>query len=165
MKQDEKYISRCIQLGLQSLESGDLPFGALITCDGEVIAESCNTGKKDITGHAEINVMRKVIEGMPDINIAECTLYTNFEPCAMCSFMIRDYGIKRVVFSVFSPYLGGHSKWNILHEPIRPEFTSNGSDRVPEVRGGVLEKECSEIFDGLNWKMHLSVKRHLHRWR
>ncbi len=154
MNNDKKYISRCIELASESLKSGDLPFGALITCDEKIIAESGNTGLTDITGHAEINVMRKVIEGMPNIDITNCTLYTNFEPCAMCSYVIRDYGLKRVVFAVFSPHLGGHSKWNILHEPIKPEFTSKKATKTPEVRGGVLESECAEIFDGLKWKMH-----------
>jgi len=154
MSDDKQFIRRCNELALESYKNGDLPFGALITKDDKILAEGYNTGLVDITGHAEINVLRKVIQDMPEIDITKCTLYTNFEPCAMCSYIIRDYGVSKVVYSVASPHLGGHSKWGVLTDYIQPKFTSRKNLKPPEIISGVLEAECSRIFDKLGWEMH-----------
>lgn len=151
---DRKYIKHCLDLADKSMKSGDLPFGALVVYNGSILVEATNTGLRELTGHAEVNALKIVVEQMPDIDISECTLYTNFEPCAMCSYVIRDFGVKRVVFSAYSPHLGGYSKWPILQDEIRPEFTSRGGTKPPEVIGGVLEEQCNELFDSLHWLMH-----------
>ena len=154
MSADNEILARCMELAYESMSRGDLPFGAVVTYNGHIIAEAHNTGKTDITGHAEVNALRKVIEHMTDVDITTCTLYSNFEPCAMCSYLIRDYGIQRVVFSVASPHLGGTSKWPILRDNIRPEFTMKHIAEAPEITHSNFNEECSELFDSLNWKMH-----------
>jgi tRNA(adenine34) deaminase len=122
----------------------------------KIIAEAKNsTESGDITGHAEINVIRKALKDDPEIDFSKCSLYSNFEPCAMCSFIIRDLGIGEVVFSVSSPHLGGYSKWNILENPnLDPEFTSRSYSKKPKVMKGIMEEKASEIFDKLVWRMH-----------
>jgi|AntRauTorcE11897_2_1112592.scaffolds.fasta_scaffold12025_3 tRNA(adenine34) deaminase len=150
----ESRIRECHSLALDSMNAGDLPFGALIELNNEVVARSLNTGRVDITGHAEINVVREFLKSYTQEELKQCTLYTNFEPCAMCSFIIRDYGIPKVVFSIHSPHLGGYSKWGVLQDFIEPVFTWQGSENPPQVIGGILEKECKELFDSLDWKMH-----------
>lgn len=154
---DTQYSERileCHQLALESMDRGDLPFGALIELNGDVIARGYNTGKTDITGHAEINAIRNFLEHHPIGQLKQCVLYSNFEPCAMCSFLIRDYGIPKVVFSIHSPHLGGMSKWSILKDTIEPAFTWQGLPVEPIVIGGILESECCKLFDSLQWKMH-----------
>lgn len=136
------------------MNEGDLPFGALIELDGKVVARAQNTGKEDITGHAEINAIRKFLTDHDKTLLNKCVLYSNFEPCAMCSFLIRDYGIPVIIFSVHSPHLGGHTRWNILKDKIAPPFTWQGFTEPPEVIGGILESECGALFDNLGWKMH-----------
>lgn len=154
MEQYKDRIRECHQLALESMAAGDLPFGALIELEGKVVATANNDGKKDITGHAEVNAIRSFLKNYPKELLNQCTLYSNFEPCAMCSFLIRDYGIPKVIFSVHSPHLGGYSKWNILRDQIEPTYTWQGLPEPPTVIGGILESECSEIFDNLQWKMH-----------
>lgn len=155
MNADEFLMHRCIELAQESLRIGDLPFGALLTRGGDVVAEAVNTGLKDITGHAEINVIKKALENDPEIDFSQCSLYTNFEPCAMCSFVIRDYGIGRVVFGAPSPHLGGFSKWDILkNSPLPAEFTSRAYASPPEIVPCVLSDEARAIFDRLDWRMH-----------
>ncbi len=159
MKQEEstdhgKFIRICMDLASESLASGDLPFGSVLVQDGVVVAQGLNTGLVDITGHAEINAVKDFLSRKQKKELRECTLYTNFEPCVMCSFIIRDYGIKRVVFSVASPHLGGHTRWNILSAGISEPFTSQGIKDGPEIIGGVLAEEGSVLFDNLSWKMH-----------
>ena len=104
MNLDEKYIRRCIELATESHKKGDHFFGALITHKDKIIVESLNTGKTDITGHAEVSAMKQLRKKFPEIPFSECTLYSSFEPCAMCSFLIRDTGIGKVVFSARSPF-------------------------------------------------------------
>lgn len=155
MQTEEDYMRRCIELATQSQQDGDLPFGAVLSCHNFGDFEAKNTGLKDITGHAEINAIKQALVSGLKIDFKDCTLYTNFEPCAMCSFVIRDVGIGRVVFAVESPHLGGYSKWDILsNNKLRPEFTSKHQASVPRVIGGVLKTQVQEIFDRLNWKMH-----------
>jgi tRNA(Arg) A34 adenosine deaminase TadA len=72
----------------------------------------------------------------------------------MCAYLIRDFGIGKVIFSFASPHVGGSTKWNILSADIAIPFTSNGLLAPPEVIGGVLEAQGRVLFDKLNWKMH-----------
>lgn len=156
------FINRCIELAEKSLKEGDLPFGAVIVKDSRIVAEGKNTGLKDITGHAEINAIKKALRINPTIDLSKCTLYSNFEPCAMCSFVIRDVGVGRVVFSVESPHLGGYSKWKILlDKTISPLFLSSGKHKPPAILKGILKEKAKEIFDNLKWKMHLKEKKKL----
>ncbi len=157
IQEDTVFMKRCIELAQESLKEGNLPFGALIAKDSKVVEEAKDTAvkQKDITGHAEVNVIRKVLTEHPNLRLSECTLFTNFEPCAMCSFVIRDVGIGRVVFAVTSPHLGGYSRWDILsNTKLRPEFTTKQYATPPLITHGVMEKEVELIFGKLLWKMH-----------
>lgn len=154
------FLSQCNTLGLESHHAGDLPFGALIEKDGAVLATGHNTGTHDITGHAEINAIRAFIDAHSVAELRTCTLYTNFEPCAMCSFLIRDYGLRRVVFSVPSPHLGGFNRWSVLTDCVEEPFTWQGRKEGPEVIGGIIQEESQKIFDKLDWKMHHFPQTH-----
>lgn len=153
----EVFMRHCIALAEESQQGGDLPFGAVVVLNGNVIAESKNTAVtlRDITGHAEANVLKEVFRSFPELDFSACTLYSNFEPCAMCSFLIRDIGIGSVVYGVHSPHLGGYTRWDILsRSSLRPEFTTGLSGKPPVVIGGVCADEISATFDRLSWKMH-----------
>lgn len=151
------FMRRCIALAEESLRGGDLPFGSVLVCDGKIIGEAKNTAVtlRDITGHAEANVLRDTFRFMPETDFSRCTLYTNFEPCAMCAFLIRDIGVGAVVFGAHSPHLGGHSRWDILTQSLlRPEFTTGASSTPPVVIGGIFKDEIDAGFDRLAWRMH-----------
>lgn len=145
MKDDEYYIRRCIQLSADSLAKGDAPFGALVVLENEIIAESDNNAAQKVSDHAEVIALHLAHERLGHSRLAGATLYSNCEPCPMCSFMAREYKVSRVVYALHSPYMGGHSKWNIMEdeelEHFPPFFGS-----VPEVKGGVLEQEAAEVF-------------------
>ena len=144
--QDEKFIRRCIELSEQSIENGDAPFGALVVKDGEIIADSINNAQNKISDHAEIIVLDKAHKKLGTSNLSSCILYSNCEPCPMCSFMVREYKIKKVVFAILSPFMGGYSKWNILQDE---ELTSLNDffGKSPEVISGLLESEARKVFD------------------
>ncbi len=156
MSTDEKYVRRAIELADISVKNEDWPFGAVLAQGDTLIAEGTNTARSELTGHAEVNAIKKAWEGKPDLDFSQCTLYSNFEPCPMCSFIIREYGIGRVVYSLPSPYWGGSSRWKILKDHIPPEaFAQVRNPNPPEVIGGVLAKKAKEAFEGRGWKMHL----------
>ncbi|MBD3790708.1 MAG: nucleoside deaminase [Campylobacterales bacterium] len=150
----EKFIRRCMELAQESLDAGDNPFGALVVKEGQIIAEARNSAvRHDMTDHAEIIAMRsaKEILGTPDLS--GCTLYSNCEPCPMCSFMIREQKIKEVVFALRTPHMGGYSRWDILQDKglarYEPAFAT-----PPNVITGVLEKEAAEQFEKAGWTIH-----------
>ncbi len=153
---DKKFIRRTIKIANESVRKGDWPFGAALVLDDVVVAEGLNTGKTELTGHAEVNAIKQVLEKNPDMDFSKCILYSNFEPCPMCSFIIRDYGIGRVVFALPSLYWGGSSRWHILTDHIPPQaFAKIRNPNPPEVVGGVLADEAAKAFAAFGWKMHL----------
>jgi tRNA(adenine34) deaminase len=155
-EKDKNFIRRTIELADESVQAGDWPFGAVLVLGDVVIAEAMNMAKTELTEHAEVNAVRKALEKDPHIDFAKCTLYSNFEPCPMCSFIVREYGIGRVVYALHSPYWGGSSRWHILADHIPPHaFAKVRNPNPPEVVGGVLADEAAKAFDALGWKMHL----------
>lgn len=125
---DARMMRRAIALGGRS--GHELPFACVICRDGEVVAEATNAVRQeqDVTRHAEIVAMAAARRALGKRSLARCTLYTTVEPCAMCSFAIRESRIARVVYALRSPMMGGHSKWNILND-------AELSRRMPEVFG------------------------------
>lgn len=147
MKPDTFFIQHCIALSKKAIEQGEMPFASLITKGDSIIAESGNAvGKeKDVTEHAEIVVMKMAQKLLKPEEFKDCTLYTNVEPCPMCSFMIRELKFKKVVFSMHSPIMGGYTKWPILQDTELEQLTGYfGSP--PEVVGGLLEEQTDAVW-------------------
>ncbi len=140
-------MQRCIELSQQSLDNGDAPFGSLITRDNVLIAEGINDAKTRISEHAEVIALHNAHLALETSDLTGCTLYTNCEPCPMCSFMIREYKISRVVFALPSKFMGGFSKWNILQDEeltrFKPFFSA-----PPSVTSNFLEQEAKEVMNG-----------------
>lgn len=154
IEQHEQFIKRCIALAQEALDAGENPFGSIIVKENEIIAEARNsTVLNDITDHAEIVAMRKAQKLLDTTDLSECILYSNCEPCPMCSFIIRELKIKEVVFALLSPGMGGYSRWNILQDEglmkYEPVFAA-----PPKTTIRVLEKEAAEQFEKAGWTMH-----------
>ena len=143
---DEKFMLRCIELSQQAVNAGDAAFGSLITIDNRLIAEGINNSKTKVSEHAEIAAMNNAHKFLDTSDLSSSTLYTSCEPCPMCSFMIREYKIKRVVFALPSLYVGGYSKWPILQDAELGKMKPIFSD-PPEVVGGFMEKEAKVVMD------------------
>jgi tRNA(adenine34) deaminase len=143
---DEQMIRRCIELSEEAVRGGDKPFGALIAKENNILVESTNDAESKVPYHAEIITLMAGQEILNTNDLSGYSLYSNCEPCPMCSFMIREYKLDKVVFSVHSPYMGGQSRWNILEDDVLTRFKPYFS-KPPEVVGGVLESEGKKIFD------------------
>lgn len=101
MENHEPFLREAIALSKSAVENGDEPFGSLLVKDGEVILRAENsvfTGH-DMTNHAEMNLVKLAAQHYDTAFLADCTLYTSTEPCAMCSGAIYWSGIGRMVFA------------------------------------------------------------------
>jgi len=145
-KQDEKFIRKCIELSSQSVEKGGAPFGALVVKDGEIIANSINNAQNKISDHAEIVVLDKAHKKLGVSDLSSCILYSNCEPCPMCSFMAREYRVKKVVFALPSLFMGGYSKWKVLQDDGLTKL-EKFFGKPPKVVSGVLESEAKKVFN------------------
>ena len=105
-------------------QRGEVPIGAVIVGpDGAVLATAGNRTEADSdpTGHAEILAIREACRALDSLDLAGCSLYTNVEPCWMCSFAIRETGISEIVMGVPVADIGGvTSRYPILADTAVP---------------------------------------------
>lgn len=111
MKNDVYYIKRCELLAEEAAAKGDVPVGSIITKGDEIIAEAieASKNKNDITCHAELEAIRLAVKNLKTNDLSDCVIYSTHEPCIMCSYAIRFYKIKKVVYQHAVNYLGGNS--------------------------------------------------------
>ena len=111
MKNDVYYIRLCELLAEEAAAKGDVPVGSIITKGDEIIAEAieASKNKNDITCHAELEAIRLAVKNVKTNDLSDCVIYSTHEPCIMCSYAIRFYKIKKVVYQHAVNYLGGNS--------------------------------------------------------
>ena len=157
-KTDQAMMARCVELSRIAVAKGEYPFGTVIALDGQILAEAINHTVRDgdVTRHAEVIALSQAQKAIGREQLRHYTLYTNIEPCAMCSYCIREAWIGRVVWALSSPVMGGMSKWNILRDDDMsgrmPQIFAN----VPEVVSGVLAHEAQQAWRDWNplaWQM------------
>ena len=120
---------------------GDVPIGAVIAREGEVLASAGNERelRGDPTAHAEILAIRAAAEALGGWRLPGTTLYVTLEPCAMCAGAIVLARIPEVVFGAPDSKAGAAgSVFDILAEPAL--------NHRPQVTGGVMEAECSALL-------------------
>lgn len=106
---DLRFLRLAIDVAARARSAGNHPFGAVLaSADGEVLLEGENsvTTDRDVTGHAELNLVRAAWRRYSEAELASTTLYSSTEPCAMCSGGIYWSGIGRVVYALAEASLG-----------------------------------------------------------
>jgi tRNA(adenine34) deaminase len=141
---DEQMMRRCLVLAVQSSKEREYPFGAVVVRKGEILAEATNRVARDcdVTRHAEIVAMAEAQRMLGNTDLSDCTLYTNVEPCALCSYAIREARLARVVFALRSPIMGGFSRWDILNDRDLAATIPHVFEMPPEIVVGVLAEEA-----------------------
>jgi tRNA(Arg) A34 adenosine deaminase TadA len=149
---DPGFLRQAIEVAAAAREHGNHPFGAvLVDPQGQAVltAENTVTTQKDVTGHAETNLVRLASSSIPLGDLPGYTLYTSCEPCAMCSGAIYWAGIGRVVYALDESALreitGAHPDNPTLAHPCRLVF-ADGSRSV-EVTGPLLEDEAARVHE------------------
>lgn len=152
-KQDPAFIRKTIAIARRSRERGNHPFGAiLVGPDQQILLEAENTvvSDRDLTGHAETNLIRKATKTYPPEYLKGCTLYTSTEPCPMCAGAIFWSNIRRVVFGLsedrFYSLIDENTTEEVLKIPCRKIFQQG--QKVIKVAGPVLEDEAAEVHRG-----------------
>ena len=147
---DLNLMRRCIALAKSSVSEGEYPFAAVIARDGDFLCESINRIKRDhnVNSHAEIVAISKA-QLTGGANLSDCTIYTIVEPCALCSYAIREARIGKVVYGLRSPLMGGHSRWNILSDTKLSAVLPEVFLPAPEIVPGFLQDEVEVVFQ--NW--------------
>jgi tRNA(adenine34) deaminase len=145
---DGKMMKRCIELSRVAASHGELPFASIICRDGQIVAEAGNrvVAEGDVTRHAELIAVSEAQRVLGKRRLKGCTIYSNVEPCVMCSMPIREAGINRVVYSICSPVMGGFSRWNVLGDHRLSRAMPIYFRRPPEIVAGLLAQEAEMVW-------------------
>ena len=153
-ERDAVHLRRAIALAREAREKGNAPFGAvLVDEEGRFLVEGRNTvnTERDVTAHAEANLIRAAFRTVDEETFASSTLYASSEPCAMCSGAIFWSGVGRVVYGLGAARLYEMFPPDEANPVIRlscREVLAAGTRRT-EVIGPVLEAEAELVFEGL----------------
>ena len=138
---DVTFMSRALELARAAAAAGEVPVGAVIVRDGEIIAEGWNRpiGARDPTAHAEIVAMREAGRALGNYRLSDTTLYVTLEPCPMCASAMVHARVRRLVFAATDPRAGAAgSVFNIVQHP--------SLNHRMECTGGVLAEECGALL-------------------
>ncbi len=140
--EDIAHLHRAIELAREAERCGNLPIGALICLDGEIVAEGRNSIWQpvgDLTRHAEMEALRSVPAHLWSRS-REMTLFTTLEPCLMCAGAILLHQIGRLVFGAADPYGGFGATVQSLPAYFREQFS------LVEWIGPALPAECDPLY-------------------
>ena len=134
-------MRQAMSLALRAAREDEVPVGAVLVKDGQLVAEGWNRpiGSCDPTAHAEIQALRAGAKKLGNYRLLDTTLYVTLEPCAMCAGAIIHSRVQRVVFGAYDSKGGAAgSVFEIL-----------GTDKLNHkvaFSGGVLEQECGNLL-------------------
>src|SRR5208337_3103869 len=122
-------------------EAGEVPIGAVVVCEGAIVARGQNRVLRDVdpTAHAEIVVLRAAATALGNYRLAGCTLYVTLEPCAMCAGAMIHARIDRLVFAAADPKAGACG--SVLSVLNHPQLNHKMS-----AEQGILAEESGELL-------------------
>lgn len=136
MKEDAYYMRQAIDEALSAAEAGEVPVGAVVVCQDQIIARAHNLTQtlNDVTAHAEMQVITAAADALGSKYLSECTLFVTVEPCVMCAGAISWAQLGRLVFGA-DDQKRGYRKYadNLLHPKTR-------------VVTGILADECADLM-------------------
>jgi tRNA(adenine34) deaminase len=138
---DEYFMRLALREAERALEHDDIPVGAVVVHEGEVIGSGHNERqlRADPTAHAELIALRDAARALGNWRVLASVLYVTLEPCAMCAGAIVLARVPRVVFGTLDPKAGAAgSVLNVLAEPRL--------NHRPQVESGLLAEECADLL-------------------
>jgi tRNA(adenine34) deaminase len=141
MNRDADWMRRALELAARAEAEGEVPVGALVVRDDEVLGEGWNqpVALRDPTAHAETLALRAAAQKVGDHRLGGATLYVTLEPCPMCAAALSHARIARLVFGAWDPRQGAAgSVFNLV--------TSGAMNHRVDTFGGVLSEECGALL-------------------
>lgn len=140
MKDDLYFMNLAIEIAKGSLSLDEVPVGAVVVKDGEIVGSSSNKRESngDATAHAETEAIRQACQKLGRWRLSDCELYVTLEPCPMCAGAILNAKIGRVVYGAKDPR--GGALGSLLDLRSYPFY------HKPDVVSGVCEHECRELL-------------------
>ena len=138
---DRRWMQRAVELAGRALEEGEVPVGAVVVRDGQLIGEGWNRpiAARDASAHAEIQAMRAAGAMLGNYRLGGCTLYVTLEPCAMCAGAMVHARIGRLVFGAPDPKTGAAgSVFDIVRAPAL--------NHQLQVESGVMADACGDLL-------------------
>ncbi len=134
-KQDEHYMREAFKEAHKALDKNEVPIGAIIVCDGIIIARAYNYTEhlNDVTAHAEMQAITAAANNLGGKYLQECTIYVTIEPCVMCAGALFWAQIGRIVYGATDPKRG----FSIIGSHLLHPRT--------KISHGILKEECSQI--------------------
>jgi tRNA(adenine34) deaminase len=137
--QDLVYMQQALALAARAEQEGEVPVGALVVLNGEIVGEGWNRPivSHDPTAHAEIVALRAAATKLGNYRLTGATLYVTLEPCPMCAGAMVHARVARVVYGAPDPLAGSAGTvFNLLN--------AAALNHQAEVLGGILAEECSQ---------------------
>lgn len=138
---DEEYMQLALAQARKAGELEEVPIGAVVVYENEVIASACNMREStnDPAGHAEFLAMKAASEKLGAWRLSGCTVYVTLEPCIMCAGLMHQARIDRCVYGAPDPKAGALGTLYHINEDDRLNHTF-------EVKSGVYQEECAQLL-------------------
>lgn len=150
---DSKFMARALELAQQAEKINEIPVGAVVVANGEIIGEGYNQSitLNDPSAHAEMLAIRQAGQTLNNYRLIDCTLYVTLEPCPMCAGLLVHSRIKRLVFGASDAKTGAAgSLFNLLQEP-------NLNHQVMLTQG-VLADTCGQVLSDFFKRRRQEIK-------
>ncbi len=141
MNKDDIYMRRALELAAQAGNIGEVPVGALVVHENQIISEAYNEreSKPSALAHAEMTVLADACAKLRRWRLTDCTLYVTLEPCVMCAGALVQARVTRVVYGARDPKAGAV-------ESLYQVLSDTRLNHRPQVTGGILGEECGKIL-------------------
>ncbi|QWD99744.1 tRNA adenosine(34) deaminase TadA [Polynucleobacter sp. JS-Mosq-20-D10] len=138
---DRQYMQQAIEQAMLAASAGEVPVGAVLVRDGQVIAKGFNQpiSNSDPSAHAEMLVLRGAAQSEANYRLPGTTLYVTLEPCTMCAGAILHARVDRVVFGTSDPKTGAAGS-------VLNVFSEKRINHQTQVEGGIMSEECGQIL-------------------
>ena len=139
--EDARHMRAALELARQGRDAGEVPVGAVVVLDGEIVGRGYNQpiSSHDPTAHAEVVALRDAAARLGNYRLVGCTLYVTMEPCVMCAGAILHARVARVVYGAREYKTGAHG--SIIDVFAEPRLNYHC-----EIAGGVLADECAAMI-------------------
>lgn len=139
--QDEVFMQAALEQAQLAAAAGEVPIGAVIVRNGEIISTGQNRVLRDVdpTAHAEIIAMRTAAYAIGNYRLLNCELYVTLEPCAMCSGAMTHARLARLVYGAADPKAGAAG--SVLEVLNHPKL-----NHKMQITNGILDEECGTVL-------------------